>query len=90
MSRVLQVLEQIGRRSSYLVLLRESHVALAQLVSLTSISQWVANWIGQHPVILDELLSPGWNRVFADARELGVWLKKRLQTGNEEVISTSP
>ncbi|MGU9958279.1 MAG: bifunctional [glutamate--ammonia ligase]-adenylyl-L-tyrosine phosphorylase/[glutamate--ammonia-ligase] adenylyltransferase [Arenicellales bacterium WSBS_2016_MAG_OTU3] len=84
LSRVLQVLEQIGRRSSYLVLLRESHVALAQLVSLTSISQWVANWIGQHPVILDELLSPVGTESLPTRAELGVWLKKRLQTGNEE------
>jgi glutamate-ammonia-ligase adenylyltransferase len=58
LARLVNLLEAIGRRSTYLVLLIENPMALSQLVKLLSASPWIANWIAQHPILLDELLDP--------------------------------
>jgi len=58
LNRLLNVLEAIGRRSAYLALLVENPLALSQLVQLCSASAWIAEWISQHPLLLDELLNP--------------------------------
>ncbi len=58
LGRLINVIEAIGRRSAYLVLLVENPTALAQLTRLCAASPWVANWISQNPVLLDELLDP--------------------------------
>jgi len=58
LTRLVNLLEAIGRRSTYLVLLIENPMALSQLVKLLSASPWIANWIAQHPILLDELLDP--------------------------------
>ncbi|GIT49703.1 MAG: hypothetical protein Ct9H300mP14_16310 [Gammaproteobacteria bacterium] len=58
LTRLLSIIETIGRRSAYLSLLSENPLALRQLVQLTTASSSISNWIGQHPVILDELLDP--------------------------------
>ena len=57
-SRVLFVIESIGRRSAYLALLTENELALSQLVRLVSASSEISHWIANHPVILDELIDP--------------------------------
>ncbi len=55
--RLLDFLENISRRSSYLALLHERPQALEQLAALMSQSGWVASYLMQHPILLDELLS---------------------------------
>ena len=57
-SRVLFVIESIGRRSAYLALLSENPLALSQLTRLVSASSEISHWIASHPVILDELIDP--------------------------------
>ncbi len=56
--RILQVVESIGRRESYLALLLEYPLALARLARLASASPWAAGYMAQHPVLLDELITP--------------------------------
>jgi len=58
LARLIRLLETIGRRTAYFSLLIENPMALAQLVKLAAASPWTAEWIGQHPVLLDELLDP--------------------------------
>ncbi len=58
LERLVKLLEAIGRRSAYLALLIENPVALTQLVRLCGASAWIADWLSQHPVLLDELLHP--------------------------------
>ena len=58
LERLVKLLEAIGRRSAYLALLIENPVALSQLVKLCGASAWIAGWLSQHPVLLDELLDP--------------------------------
>jgi glutamate-ammonia-ligase adenylyltransferase len=81
------ILEAIGRRTAYLSLLIENPIALSQLLHLCAASPWVSRHIGQHPVILDELLNPLVDirdRVDTDLQEE---LKHRLdqvEEGDEE------
>ena len=59
--RVLNLLESISRRASYLAFLAEYPQVLQRLVSIASASEWACDYLIQHPILLDELL---------DAREI--------------------
>jgi glutamate-ammonia-ligase adenylyltransferase len=58
LERTLRVVESIGRRESYLALLLEYPQALTSLARLASASPWAADYLAQHPILLDELISP--------------------------------
>lgn len=77
--RFIQVIEGIGHRSAYFALLAENALALRQLVQLIGTSAWVARWIGQHPVILDELLDPIANTRLEPVEQIAAELHRRLQ-----------
>ncbi|KAA3621214.1 MAG: bifunctional [glutamate--ammonia ligase]-adenylyl-L-tyrosine phosphorylase/[glutamate--ammonia-ligase] adenylyltransferase, partial [Proteobacteria bacterium] len=76
--RFISVVEGIGRRSAYFALLAENPLALKQLVQLIGTSSWVARWIGQHPVILDELLDPIASAGLLDVDSIRDELARRL------------
>lgn len=58
LERILPIITAIVRRTVYLVLLSENPPALKHLVKLCSISPWVADYIAEAPILLDELLNP--------------------------------
>ncbi|MFA9459286.1 bifunctional [glutamate--ammonia ligase]-adenylyl-L-tyrosine phosphorylase/[glutamate--ammonia-ligase] adenylyltransferase [Thiohalorhabdus methylotrophus] len=58
LSRMAEVLEAIGGRSTYFALLAENPVALAQVVRLCGGSPFLARFLGKHPMLLDEVLNP--------------------------------
>ncbi|WP_455203951.1 bifunctional [glutamate--ammonia ligase]-adenylyl-L-tyrosine phosphorylase/[glutamate--ammonia-ligase] adenylyltransferase, partial [Kaarinaea lacus] len=58
LKRLLDLLEAIARRTSYLALLGENPMALSQLVRLCAASPWIVHQIAKQPVVLDELLDP--------------------------------
>ena len=58
LQRLVHLLESVGRRTVYFSLMSENPQVLTQLVRLGSASPWIANWIAQHPILLDELLDP--------------------------------
>ncbi len=55
--RLLDFLENISRRSSYLAFLQEYPNELARVAGIMSQSSWVAGYLLKHPILLDELLS---------------------------------
>ncbi|MGC8120912.1 bifunctional [glutamate--ammonia ligase]-adenylyl-L-tyrosine phosphorylase/[glutamate--ammonia-ligase] adenylyltransferase [Marinobacter sp. VGCF2001] len=57
LSRVLQLVEAILRRTAYMVLLMENPGAMTQLVRLCSESPWIARLLAETPLLLDELLN---------------------------------
>jgi len=59
--RILNLLESISRRASYLAFLAEYPKVLPRLVELASASEWACEYLIKHPILLDELL---------DAREI--------------------
>jgi glutamate-ammonia-ligase adenylyltransferase len=54
--RVAKILEMIGGRTVYLALLNENSSALERLVMLCGRSQFLADQIAAHPLLLDELI----------------------------------
>jgi glutamate-ammonia-ligase adenylyltransferase len=54
--RLFDLLEAISRRSAYLALLVEHPPVLPRLAQLMGASQWAADYLTRHPILLDELL----------------------------------
>jgi glutamate-ammonia-ligase adenylyltransferase len=85
LERLARVIESIGRRESYLALLLEYPGALNRLATLAAASPWAAEYLAQHPVLLDELIS---QQAFEppDWAELAALLERDLEEvpGNTE------
>ena len=79
LARLIQLVEAIGRRSVYLALLIENPMALSQLVKLCAASPWIANWIAQHPILLDELIDPHGLYNFSSREQLATELNERIK-----------
>ena len=58
LERVMAVVESVTKRSVYLALLAERSIALSQFVQLCAASPWIAQHLGRHPILFDELLDP--------------------------------
>ncbi|MCC8995916.1 MAG: bifunctional [glutamate--ammonia ligase]-adenylyl-L-tyrosine phosphorylase/[glutamate--ammonia-ligase] adenylyltransferase [Nitrosomonas sp.] len=54
--RMLQLLEKISAQTAYISLLQEHPHTLQRVAELVSISQWASDYLGRHPILLDELL----------------------------------
>lgn len=55
-SRLLDFFESIARRSAYISLLIEYPIALTRLIRMIDASDWAAQYLTIHPILLDELL----------------------------------
>jgi glutamate-ammonia-ligase adenylyltransferase len=55
-TRLLSLLESIGRRASYLAFLSEYPIARERLASIADASAWASEYLNQYPILLDELL----------------------------------
>jgi [glutamine synthetase] adenylyltransferase / [glutamine synthetase]-adenylyl-L-tyrosine phosphorylase len=76
LERVLELLESVSRREAYLALLEQFPQALARVAELMSASPWAAQYLTQHPILLDELLdtrtlfaAPDWGALAAHLRD---------------------
>ncbi|MDT8364032.1 MAG: bifunctional [glutamate--ammonia ligase]-adenylyl-L-tyrosine phosphorylase/[glutamate--ammonia-ligase] adenylyltransferase, partial [Nitrosomonas sp.] len=58
LERILQLLEKISSHPAYLALLQEQPQTLPRIAKLISTSQWASDYLGRHPILLDELLTP--------------------------------
>lgn len=56
--RILSLLSKVAQRSVYLALLLENPMVLSQLIKLCSASPWIARYLQQLPILLDELMDP--------------------------------
>ena len=84
LSGATHVVEAIGRRSAYFALLNENPAALARLLRLCGLGDFLVQKLAAHPLLLDELLDP---RIFAapPARdELAADLDARLQAAGHD------
>ena len=68
----------VERRTSYLALLLENPTALTHLVKLSNASPWLASFLAQHPVLLDELLDPRTLYLPPEKKEMKTGLRQRL------------
>jgi glutamate-ammonia-ligase adenylyltransferase len=86
LTRAVHVLESIGRRTTYFVMLAESPTALTQFVNLCAASEWIARWIARHPIVLDELLDPRTLYELPDREALAAELRMRMVSLPEEDV----
>jgi len=56
LTRLLAFAENIASRSGYIALLSQAPAALARLAKLLGASGWAAQYLGSHPILLDELI----------------------------------
>ncbi len=56
--RGLNFLENIARRGAYLALLQQYPMALRRVADMMCASNWAADYLNRHPLLLDELLDP--------------------------------
>ncbi|MGB1091298.1 MAG: bifunctional [glutamate--ammonia ligase]-adenylyl-L-tyrosine phosphorylase/[glutamate--ammonia-ligase] adenylyltransferase, partial [Oceanobacter sp.] len=78
LKRVLPLIETVLRRSAYLLLLKENPSALKQLVQLCSYSPWLASYLTETPLLLDELLNQVAHQPLPDRASLDSELRQRL------------
>jgi len=78
--RLFGLLEAVSRRSAYLALLTEHPSVLPRLAQLMGASQWAADYLTLHPILLDELLDA---RVLLGEPDWAAWRKElaRLLAG---------
>ena len=77
--RLFGLLETVSRRSAYLALLTEHPTMLPRLAQLMGASQWAADYLTRHPILLDELIDP---RVLLTEPDWDAWRAElgRMQT----------
>ncbi|MDF7676216.1 bifunctional [glutamate--ammonia ligase]-adenylyl-L-tyrosine phosphorylase/[glutamate--ammonia-ligase] adenylyltransferase [Neisseriaceae bacterium ESL0693] len=80
LSRILDFLEAIGRRSAYLAFLHEHPETLDKLAGFMSQSSWAASYLCRHPVLLDELLS---NELLHPEEDTACWSQQLIQALDE-------
>jgi len=83
--RLIDLLDSICRRASYLALLAEHTEAMRLLVKLCSSSPWMSNYLAQHPILLDELLDTQNLYAAPDFVAMRQSLIQRLKTAEGDV-----
>jgi glutamate-ammonia-ligase adenylyltransferase len=78
LGRLLDFLEAIARRSAYLSLLTEYPHTLARVIRMVHASGWAAQFLSQHPILLDELLDDRIRNAVFDPAALAADLELQL------------
>ncbi|MGB3816735.1 bifunctional [glutamate--ammonia ligase]-adenylyl-L-tyrosine phosphorylase/[glutamate--ammonia-ligase] adenylyltransferase [Achromobacter pulmonis] len=88
--RLLDLIEKIAQRSAYLALLAEYPDTLARVARMVAASPWAAQYLTQHPLLLDSLID--WRTLFEPldfaqiARQLSADLDAcRLPDGDPDI-----
>ena len=77
-SRIVDLIKAIERRTNYLALLLENPIAIVHLVQLAVASPWVVSFLARHPVLLDELLDPRTLYLPPEKSDLQQEIRKKL------------
>lgn len=83
LDRVLTVIRNVLRRSTYLALLHERPLTVSHLVRLCAASPWIARQIAAHPLLIDELLDARSLYAPPGPDELEAGLREHLQALSE-------
>lgn len=76
--RLLDLIEQIAQRSAYLALLAEYPDILARLARIVGASPWAAQYLTQHPLLLDGLIDLRALAEPLDVRQIAQQLRTEL------------
>ncbi len=87
LERMLKLLETISSRAaspaSYLTLLLEHPNTLPRIAKLVSISQWASDYLGRHPILLDEFLRHHEPNPLSDWKKVKIELIDQLNHVNK-------
>ncbi len=78
--RTIDLIDAVCRRASYLALMAEFPSALALVVRLCGASAWCAQYLIQHPIVLDELLDEATLYAAPDFTALRIELTEMMQS----------
>jgi glutamate-ammonia-ligase adenylyltransferase len=78
LARSLQFIESISRRGAYLALLQQYPMALRRVADMVCASSWATDYLGQHPLLLDELLDPRLYDIATDWAQFRESLRRNL------------
>ena len=95
LARGVDLLEAIARRAAYLALLAERPEALERVTRMIGASSWAAQFVTQHPLLLDELLddrvlysAPDWSEfelgLRASLAEAGSDVERQMNAVREQ------
>jgi glutamate-ammonia-ligase adenylyltransferase len=86
LARGVDLVEAIATRAAYLALLAEHPQALERVTRIIGASSWAAQFVAQHPLLLDELLDDRVLHAAPDTAALGAALRAELsaQRGDTE------
>jgi len=84
LGRLLDFLEAISRRSSYLSLLTEYPHTLERVITMMHASGWAAKFLTQHPILLDELLDDRILNASFDPLAAAAELERQLATAPDD------
>ena len=76
--RGLNFLENIARRGAYLALLQQYSMALRRVADMMCASNWAADYLNRHPLLLDELLDPRLYEIATDWAGFRASLRRNL------------
>jgi glutamate-ammonia-ligase adenylyltransferase len=83
--RVLDLLESISRRASYLAFLAEYPQVLERLANIAGASEWACSYLIRHPILLDELLDAREIYQAPDWTALDTELQQQLADYNQDI-----
>jgi len=84
--RVINVVEAVSRRVTYLILLQENPAALTQFVTLCAASSWVTDQLTATPILMDQLLDVRALYAPLDSKSLSAELNSSLLgIGNDDL-----
>ena len=84
LKRLIHFLEAIASRASYLALLIQSRAALQRLANLLAASEWAAQYLTTHPILLDELLDERMLNAAPDFAQWSAFATAQLQAGHHQ------
>ena len=84
LGRVLNILDQVLRRSAYIALLNENRLVLDRLVELCATSRYLADEIARFPALLDELIDARRYATAPTAAEIRTELAQRARDADPD------
>ncbi len=85
LERFLKILLKIAQRSTYISLLAENKANLKKLFILMQSSPWFAQYVSQHPILLDELLRLDESDTLPNIADMKRQLGINVQSANEDL-----
>ncbi|MDE3021546.1 MAG: bifunctional [glutamate--ammonia ligase]-adenylyl-L-tyrosine phosphorylase/[glutamate--ammonia-ligase] adenylyltransferase [Pseudomonadota bacterium] len=85
LGRMLSLIDSLERREAYFALLDEYPASLNQVAKICSASSWAAEFLAQHPILLDELLDERFLAELPGIPELRKSLRSKIQEAGQDV-----